>query len=94
MLEKKNQLSEEANIIVMQHHEREDGTGYPNQLKGKQIHLYARICSIADVYDALTSERSYKKKLSPFEALSLMRNEMINHFQKDIFERFALLFVK
>ena len=94
MLAKTHQLSEEANIIVMQHHEREDGTGYPNELKGKQIHLYARICSIADVYDALTSERSYKKKLPPFEALRLMRNEMINHFQKDLFERFALVFVK
>jgi len=94
ILEKSHHLSNEAKIIVMQHHEREDGSGYPNQLKGKQIHLYARICSIADVYDALTSERSYKKRLLPFNALELMRDEMIHHFQRDLFEQFVLLFAK
>ena len=94
ILEKSKQLSDEANIIVMQHHEREDGSGYPQKLKGKEIHLYARICSIADVYDALTSERSYKEKLPPLEALKVMRDQMINHFQRDLFERFVMLFTK
>jgi HD-GYP domain-containing protein (c-di-GMP phosphodiesterase class II) len=94
ILEKSHHLSNEAKIIVMQHHERDDGSGYPNRLKGKQIHLYARICSIADVYDALTSERSYKKRLLPFNALELMRDEMIHHFQRDLFEQFVLLFAK
>ena len=94
MLARSNQLSEEVQIIVMQHHERVDGSGYPHHLKDKEIHLYARICSIADVYDALTSERSYKKKLPQFEALKLMRDEMIDHFQKDLYEKFILLFSK
>lgn len=94
ILSRTQQLSKEANIIVMQHHERYDGTGYPHQLKGKEIHLYARICSIADVYDALTSERSYKEKHPPFEALKLMREEMIHHFQKDLFEQFVMLFAE
>jgi HD-GYP domain-containing protein (c-di-GMP phosphodiesterase class II) len=94
MLAKSKQLSEEANIIVMQHHEREDGSGYPHQLKGKQIHIYARICAIADVYDALTSERSYKEKLPPLQALELMRNEMIHHFHREMFEKFVMLFVR
>ena len=94
LLAKSQQLSDEANVIVMQHHERVDGSGYPHKLKGKEIHLYARICSIADVYDALTSERSYKEKLQPLDALRLMRDEMINHFEKDLFEKFVMLFVE
>ena len=87
-----NQLSEECRIIALQHHEREDGRGYPRRLCGDQIHVYGRIGCIADVYDALTAERSYKPKLSPFEALRIMKEEMINHFHKDLFENFVLLF--
>jgi HD-GYP domain-containing protein (c-di-GMP phosphodiesterase class II) len=86
------QLTEECRIIVMQHHERDDGTGYPKRLRGQEIHLYGRICCIADVYDALTAERSYKKKLEPFEALRLMKEEMIHHFHKELFDKFVHLF--
>ena len=50
-----------ARLIACQHHERWDGKGYPNGLKGKEISLYAQIVSVADVYDALTSRRSYKE---------------------------------
>jgi HD-GYP domain-containing protein (c-di-GMP phosphodiesterase class II) len=92
ILSEADQLSEECKVIVMQHHERYDGTGYPLGLKGDNIHLYGRICSIADVFDALTSERPYKTKLNPFAALKLMKEEMINHFQKEIFEEFVCLF--
>ncbi|MBI5212918.1 MAG: HD-GYP domain-containing protein [Nitrospirae bacterium] len=92
MLEEAAQLSEECRIITMQHHERGDGTGYPRRLKEDQIHVYGRICCIADVYDALTAERSYKPKLNAFEALKIMKEEMINHFHRDIFEKFVLLF--
>jgi HD-GYP domain-containing protein (c-di-GMP phosphodiesterase class II) len=84
-------LSEECRHIVLQHHERVDGKGYPEGLAGEEINLYARICSIADVYDALTSARSYRKKLKPFDALIVMRNEMLGHIQKDIFEHLVYL---
>lgn len=50
-----------AGNIVLDHHERWDGKGYPHQLKGKEIPLEARIMALADVYDALVSERTYKK---------------------------------
>jgi HD-GYP domain-containing protein (c-di-GMP phosphodiesterase class II) len=83
------QLTEECRVIAMQHHEREDGTGYPRRLKGDDIHQYGRICCIADVYDALTARRSYKPKLNPFQALKIMKEEMINHFHKDIFDKFV-----
>ncbi|MGC2062525.1 MAG: HD-GYP domain-containing protein [Thermodesulfovibrionales bacterium] len=92
ILKETEQLTEECRIIVMQHHERDDGTGYPNGLKGDDIHVYGRICCIADVYDALTAERSYKQRLKPFEALKLMKEQMINHFHKELFDKFVLLF--
>lgn len=92
ILARNNQLTEECQIIVMQHHERWNGTGYPLGLKKDDIHLYARICSIADVYEALTSTRAYKEKLATFEALKLMRGKMINHFEEDLFGTFVSLF--
>jgi HD-GYP domain-containing protein (c-di-GMP phosphodiesterase class II) len=92
LLQDTRQLTDESKIIALQHHERVDGAGYPKGLRGNDIHVYARICSIADVYDALTSDRPYRKKMTPFDALKLMHAEMIHHFQRDLFERFVLLF--
>ncbi|MHB8065171.1 MAG: HD-GYP domain-containing protein [Ruminiclostridium sp.] len=54
--------------IVLQHHERCDGSGYPKQLKGKEINMLSKIVAIADIYDALTSDRVYNKKILPHEA--------------------------
>ncbi|MHB8770832.1 MAG: HD-GYP domain-containing protein [Syntrophales bacterium] len=85
------QLTEECRTIVLQHHERDDGSGYPHQLRGQDIHIYGRICSIADVYDALTSDRPYRRRMQPFEALRLMKEDMMHHFQKDLFEKFVLM---
>ncbi|WP_435684488.1 HD-GYP domain-containing protein [Sedimenticola selenatireducens] len=92
ILKQANALSDECRYIVMQHHEFHDGTGYPKRLKGKEIHRYARICCIADVFDALTSERSYKKAMKPFDALKLMQQQMSEHFDKKLFAEFVLLF--
>jgi HD-GYP domain-containing protein (c-di-GMP phosphodiesterase class II) len=92
LLYETNQLTHECKKIVLQHHERYDGKGYPDGLERDDIHLYGRICSIADVFDALTSERSYRQKLDPFAALKLMKEEMIHHFHRDLFEQFVLLF--
>lgn len=87
-----NQSTDKCKKIVMQHHERFNGAGYPHKLRGEDIHLYGRICSIADVYDALTSDRPYRHKMDSFRALKLMKEEMLEHFQKDLFEQFVLLF--
>jgi HD-GYP domain-containing protein (c-di-GMP phosphodiesterase class II) len=92
LLQETHQLTEESKTIVLQHHERIDGTGYPRRLRGENIHIYARICSIADVYEALTSDRPYRQKLPPFAAMKIMKEEMSHHFQKDLFEKFVLLF--
>lgn len=92
LLHEARQLTEESRIIVMQHHERYDGKGYPKGLRGSEIHIYGRICSIADVYDALTSKRPYRSPVKPFEALKIMRDEMLPHFEKSLFEQFVIMF--
>jgi putative two-component system response regulator len=61
--------------IIRSHHERWDGSGYPDGLRGAQIPLLARILQLADVYDALTSERPYKPAMTAAEALETMRTE-------------------
>jgi HD-GYP domain-containing protein (c-di-GMP phosphodiesterase class II) len=92
ILKEAEAMSEECRIVVMEHHELFDGSGYPKRIGGDQIHIYGRICCIADVFDALTAERSYKKAMTPFDALSLMRDKMPNHFDKKLFTRFVTLF--
>src|SRR2546428_9759669 len=62
--------------IIRHHHEKMNGSGYPDGLKGEQIPLTARVLQIVDVYDALTTERPYKRALSIEEALRVMRSEI------------------
>ncbi len=61
--------------IIRSHHERWDGSGYPDGLKGQRIPLTARILQIADIFDALTTERPYKPAFSPEEAMDVLRQE-------------------
>jgi len=74
--------------IIGCHHEWWDGTGYPNGLKGTEIPLSARIAAIADVYDALISERSYKEACSHEEAVQIIRYGSGSHFDPDIINCF------
>lgn len=62
-----------ATMIAQTHHERWDGSGYPEGLRGEQIPLSGRIVALADVFDALTTRRSYKKEMPPVEALELIK---------------------
>lgn len=94
ILEETSTLSEECRCIAIQHHERHDGSGYPEGLQGDSIHQYARICCIADVFDALTAKRSYKPAYPAFQALKTMRDEMHDHFEPEMFECFVRLFAK
>jgi putative nucleotidyltransferase with HDIG domain len=66
-------LAEEVRELVIGHHERLDGTGYPRGLEGDQISIFARIGSVADIYDALTTERPYKPGLTVEEAMALLK---------------------
>lgn len=67
--------SEYISRIILQHHEKLDGSGYPNNLKGDEILKEARILAVADAFDALITERPYKKSLSHEEAISILRSE-------------------
>ncbi|RFU69344.1 HD domain-containing protein [Peribacillus saganii] len=82
LLRKQRNISLLSAHCALQHHERFDGSGYPRQLKGTNIHEYARIVAIADVYAALTSSRNYRKRHSPQEAaefLSAAGNILFDH---------------
>lgn len=71
---------EAGRIIALQHHEKIDGTGYPAGLCGEEIHMHARIVAIADVFDALSSERVYKKAFSIEKTLEIMQEGSGTHF--------------
>jgi putative two-component system response regulator len=62
--------------IIRHHHEKQDGSGYPDGLRGEAVPISARVLQVVDVYDALTTERPYKKALSPAEALQIMAEEV------------------
>lgn len=81
-------INEAAAIIALQHHERIDGSGYPVGAKGEEIHIYARIVAIADVYDALTSDRVYRKKMLPYEVVEYISNVGYYHFDQRILKCF------
>lgn len=72
---------------ILYHHENFDGSGYPYGLKGEQIPLIARIIRIADVFDALTSQRPYREALKLEKAFEIMKKNH-NHFDPEIFEFF------
>ena len=94
ILKETGHMTKEAHIIALQHHERFDGTGYPRRLRATEIHKFAQICAIADVFDALTTNRAYRDAMSSFEALNIMKGEMHDHFSKEYFGTFVLLFAK
>jgi len=73
--------------IIRWHHEKYDGTGYPDRLRGEEIPLAAQIICIVDVYDALTTTRSYRAALGPAAAAAQM-NESRNWWRPDVYEAF------
>ena len=75
--------------IIMHHHERIDGSGYPNGLKGEEIHPLAKIVMIADVYDALTSDRPYRRAYNQHEAIEYILGHASSEFDFKIAQIFA-----
>lgn len=91
------ELMREANVIpgdsyfpISQHHERIDGSGYPDRLKGDDIHIFGQIVGIADCFDALTTQRVYQPAVETFPALRIMfQND--HSFDRNLLEKFAFL---
>ncbi len=84
----KNNLLQQAGLIALTHHEKWNGSGYPNGLSGTDIHLYGRIVAIVDVFDALTMERPYKKAWSVEDAVNLINEESGKHFDPTLVDIF------
>lgn len=75
-------------VITLQHHEHIDGSGYPNRVDGEKIHRLAQIVGIADIYDAMTSDRPYRKALTPSDALEYLMGVSGRHFDPEIVSAF------
>ncbi|MBF7071745.1 response regulator [Aliarcobacter butzleri] len=84
----KREILKAAAIVAMQHHEKWDGSGYPRGLKEEEIHIYGRITAVADVFDALGSNRCYKKAWENEKIFELFRNEKGKHFDPKLVDLF------
>ena len=77
--------------IAKHHHERFDGAGYPDGLKGEEIHIGSRILALADSYDAMTSSRPYRKALTPKIAILEIKKNLGTQFDPKLGEKFIEL---
>lgn len=91
MLIESEKMDSDALIVVEGHHEKLDGSGYPLGLGGDDIHPYARIAALADIFDALTTKRSYKPAERSFPALTIMRDEMNAGLDQELLKEFVQL---
>lgn len=84
-------LTQTAAHCILMHHERMDATGYPGSLAGELIPPYVRALTVADVYDALTTKRPYAEAMPPFQALRLMRDEMLEAFDPEVYKLLVMI---
>jgi putative two-component system response regulator len=84
----KSEFLQMAAVIALTHHEWWDGSGYPQGLSGTEIPLEGRMAAIADVFDAITSNRVYRKGYSFGEAVEMMQAERGTHFDPDLLDLF------
>jgi response regulator RpfG family c-di-GMP phosphodiesterase len=75
------EILQAGSIIAHEHHEKWDGSGYPEQKQGEGIHIYGRIIAVADVFDALASERCYKKAWPMVDIIALFKEQSGHHFE-------------
>lgn len=92
ILLKSRELNERIRSVGLQHHEKFDGKGYPKGLKGANISFFARICAVADVYDALTTDRPYRVAMTPYEAMKILTSGIDSHFDPDVLGAFIRRF--
>jgi PAS domain S-box-containing protein len=81
-------LLQAAAIVAREHHEKWDGSGYPNALRGDEIHIYGRITALADVFDALSCERVYKKAWPMEKIIEFVASERGKHFDPNLVDMF------
>jgi HD-GYP domain-containing protein (c-di-GMP phosphodiesterase class II) len=88
ILRQTGNIEEDSICVTAHHHERLDGTGYPERLKGDEISPFGQMAAIVDIYDALTSERCYKNPMAPTDALRKLFEWSDNYLNRDLVERF------
>lgn len=86
------EISERSRMVALQHHEKFKGGGYPKSLKGNDISMFARIAAIADVYDALTTDRPYRVAMTPYDAIKIIMSGVDTQFDPDILKHFIKRF--
>lgn len=91
LLKNVEDISPLSRAVILQHHEKWDGSGYPQQLTGPKIHLFGRISAIVDVYDAMTSDRIYRARFQPHQALDYIVTAANKHFALDLVQKFLTL---
>ena len=89
MLKDSDSIPSVVRVSVLEHHENEDGSGYPNGYDKKKIYLFAKIIHICDVYEAMLSKRSYKKRLNPSDVIEYMMGNAGIMFNKELLEVFV-----
>ena len=83
MVKSLSDIPPEIQYAILQHHERENGCGYPGGLHTHKIHPFAKVIAIADAYDAMTSNRIYRDSITPFAALEILADELFTHFDRE-----------
>jgi len=86
-------VTQETETIILHHHERLDGSGYPFGLKGPKISIAARICAIADVFDAINTRRPFRERKPSFDALKTMQKELPHRLDENLYREFVYLFL-
>ncbi|WP_179107279.1 HD-GYP domain-containing protein [Sediminibacillus massiliensis] len=89
MVENISSITKDVKLGILQHHEKLDGTGYPMAVKLERIHPYARILAICDMYDAMTSERMYQERQSPFKVVEEMVYDQFGKYDHRMVEAFV-----
>lgn len=92
ILQRSKGISDRARRIALEHHEKYDGSGYPNRISGNAISLFGRICAVADVYDALTTDRPYRVAMQPYDAMKILVAGIDKHFDPQILNTFIRKF--
>lgn len=88
MVENLPTISRSVKLAILQHHERMNGTGYPEGKSGDDIHLFARILAVSDTYDAMASERFYKKRQTVYQVFAAIEREQYSNFDPKVVQAF------
>lgn len=92
LLKDNRDVSQRAKLAVLHHHEENSGGGYPHGLTDSQISIFAKIVTIADIFNALTTDRTYSKAKTPFEAFKLIQTAMMHKVDKQLFAELVMVY--